>query len=104
MDQEVIPIPECTSMLNGYYLTRRPYTESLVHFYLVHAATGEQQFLLDAYDVWAVTPTGLYCNGGCRKMRQKTFPISGVRLFTYRLFDMDGYCFSDVRPEQTECT
>lgn len=63
MDQEVIPIPECTSMLNGYYLTRRPYTEALAHFYLVHAATGERQFLLDAYDIWAITPTGLYCIG-----------------------------------------
>ena len=41
---------------------------------------------------------------GCRKIRQQTFPISGVRLFTYRLSDMDGYCSGNVRPEQTECT
>ena len=40
----------------------------------------------------------------CRKIKQKTFPISSVRLFTYRLFDMYGYCFSNVRTEQTECT
>lgn len=63
MDEEVIPIPVCASMLNGYYLTRRPYTEALVHFYLVNAATGERQFLLDAYNILAVTPTGLYCMG-----------------------------------------
>ena len=63
MDEEVIPIPICASMLNGYYLTKQPYTESLAHFYLVNAATGERQFLLDAYDIWTVTPTGLYCVG-----------------------------------------
>ena len=37
-------------------------------------------------------------------MRQQTFPISFVWLFAYRLSDMDGYCFGNVRTEQTECT
>ncbi len=41
---------------------------------------------------------------GCREIRQKTFLISSVRLFANRLFDMGGYCFDNVRPEQTECT
>ncbi len=37
-------------------------------------------------------------------MSQQAFPISSVRLFAYRLSDMDGYCLSNVRPEKTECT
>ena len=45
----------------------------------------------------------IYAEKNRRELRQKTFLVSSVRLFAYRLFDMDGYYFCNVRPEQTEC-
>ena len=36
-------------------------------------------------------------------MGRQAFPISGVRLFAYRMSDMGGYCFGNVRTEQTSC-
>lgn len=63
MKKEVIPIPFCAQILNGYYLTQGYYDESLTHFYLTKADTGEDQFLFDAYLVLAITPTGIYYRG-----------------------------------------
>lgn len=60
MEREVIPIPCCTAMLNGYYVTTKYYNELSAHFYLTNSATGEQQFLFDAYIILAVTPTGIF--------------------------------------------
>lgn len=62
MAWEVIPAPLCASMLNGYYLTRRYCDETFGHFYLTNAA-GDEQYLFDACEILAVTPTGIYYCG-----------------------------------------
>ena len=50
----------------------------------------------------------------CQKIGRQAFPISGVRLFAYRVSDMDGHSLKtkplpphykgNVRTEQTPCT
>lgn len=63
MEEEVLPIPDCAAMLNGYFITKKIHTEAAAHFYLTNSATKEQQLLFDAYDILAVTPTGIYYYG-----------------------------------------
>lgn len=64
MVQEVIPTPLCAAMLNGCFLTKSYRDETFSRFYLSNAA-GEDQYLFDACEILAVTPTGLYyCGDG----------------------------------------
>ena len=63
LEEEVLPIPDCAAMLNGYFITKKIHTEAAAHFYLTNSATKEQQLLFDAYDILAVTPTGIYYYG-----------------------------------------
>ena len=65
----------------------------IICFHSLFLIPVPQAFACCAFKLW-----------GCRKIRQQTFPIFSVRLFSYILSDMDGYCLGNVRPEQTECT